>query len=416
MTDINNKVSTQRYPRLSKFFQHWKGHNHPSSAITPSSLYLACQTNDLARVKSCLKTMKYEEINYQYPPLNETALHVATRNQHKEIIQMLLSYDVRRSISNVDGQQAYELAETKEIEDLFKRPQSFRFIFQHKPNNDTASSDQPTIKCKICSLVNDISFYEWELTDQNAAEKSLRFRHEFKSSTSMSRKDLKKKLNTIRKGYGNTRLRDSFSTNNTKVFNLFQCALVKQEPDYIIAAYTTSQELSKLLNKDMARNIIHDLKNGCSQFSCDCLYSTEDGTKAIISILFRYEKYQKLSFIGKIYRGIVLPKNTLDHYKVGSCIITTTLLSTSTDPDVAQVYADEDISDLDKQSYFCIYEITDDNSTAIDISNLSEFKSEAEILILPYSAFLITQIEQEEERTLIYLKQQCFTDILNTNS
>ncbi|UJR18917.1 hypothetical protein I4U23_022045 [Adineta vaga] len=330
--------------------------------------------------------MNFEEINYQYPPMNETALHVATRNQHKEIIQMLLAYGARRSLINADGHQPYEFAETKEIEDLFQRPQSNRFIFILK-SNDTIVADQPRIKCKICSLVNDINFYEWELIDQNATEKSLRFRHELELFTPMSRNDLKRKLHTIKKGYINTRLRDSSLEINTKVLNNLESALHEEEPDYIITAYTICQNFSRLLNKDMARNIIHDLNNGCSQFSCDCLYSTEDGTKAIMSILFRYDKYRKLSFIGKTYRGIVLSRHLLDHYKVDSCIMTTTFLSTSTDPNVAKMFSyGEEISDLDKHSYFCIYEITNDKSTAIDISNISEFKYEAEILILPYSS------------------------------
>ena len=36
--------------------------------------------------------MQLEEINYQHPPNNETALHVATRKQHKEMIEILLQY------------------------------------------------------------------------------------------------------------------------------------------------------------------------------------------------------------------------------------------------------------------------------------------------------------------------------------
>ncbi|CAF1174437.1 unnamed protein product [Adineta ricciae] len=306
----NSSDERQKCCRLSRFLPQY----FRSLPSKPPLLYLACLMNDVPRVKSCLETVEYEEINYQHLPNNDTALHVATRNQHKEIIQMLLFHGARRSLSNIDSQQAYELAETKEIKDLFQRPSSNRFVFVPESGGRVLEG-QWKVKCKVCSLVDDTTLYEWELIDQDAAEKSLRFRHELKSSTPMDEKDLKRKLHTIKKGYINTRLHDMLSENMTKVHNYLQCALRQQDPDYIIAAYTLCQKFSKLLNEDMARNIIHDLKNGCSQFSCDCLYSTEDGTRAIISILLRYERYQKRSFIGRSYRGIVLPRNVLDHYK-----------------------------------------------------------------------------------------------------
>ena len=412
----NDEIGLKPSSRLSKLSRYWKGRPLHSPTTTPSSLYLACQNNDLTLVESCLKEMKYEQIDYQHPPNNETALHIATQNQHKEMIQILLKYGARRSVTNADGQQAYELAKTKEIKDLFKRPQSFRFMFLHKLCKTIPSLDQQNkIKCKTCSLVNDDVFYEWELVDRNAALKSSRFRQEFKSSAPMNKKHLKQKLYSIKNGYIDTRLRDISTINNARVSDYFHRALLEEEPSYIISAYTICQQFSEVLNQDMARNVIHDLTNGCSKFSCDCLYSTEDGTKSIISIFLRHQKFQELSFIGKTYRGIVIPKHVLGHYKVDSCIITTTFLSTSKDLDVAQMFCNNQGSNEAKHSFFCTFEILDNNRSAIDISTVSEFKQEQEVLILPYSAFLITKIEQGEEITNIYLKQQRLTDIFISN-
>jgi hypothetical protein len=165
----------------------------------------------------------------------------------------------------------------------------------------------------------------------------------------------------------------------------------------------------------MARNVIHDLKNGCSKFSCGCLYSTEDGTKSIANILLHHSKFQKLSFKGEVYRGIVVPKNSLDHYKVGSCIITTTFLSTSKNRAVAQIFCDKGMPNAATHSFFCIYQIISDNRTALDISKISEFEDEDEVLILPYSAFLIINIEEGQETTNIYLKEQCLTNMFGNN-
>ncbi|CAF2630873.1 unnamed protein product [Rotaria sp. Silwood2] len=405
-TISNDEIGLQTQLRQSKLFQHHRGNPFHSAIPVSSPLYLACQNNDLALVESCLKKMKPEEIDFQYPPNNETALHVATRNQHKEIIRTLLFYGAQRSLRNAHDQQAYQLAETDEIKDLFKRQKSSRFAFLHSRCKTTTLS-QSKIKCESCSLVNDNTFYEWELVDRNASQKALRFRHELKPSTSMKEKELKQRLYSIKKGYINARLQDVSAVDGARICNYFKRALLQQDPYYIITAYTICQNFSELLNKDMARNVIHDLKNGCSKFSCDCLYSTEDGTKSITNILLHHPKFQKVSFKGEVYRGIVVPKNTLDHYKVGSYIITTTFLSTSKDPAVAQAFCDKGSANPTMHSFFCIYEILNDNRSGLDISKISEFEDENEVLILPYSAFLITKIEEGPETTNIYLKEHC---------
>jgi hypothetical protein len=232
----------------------------------------------------------------------------------------------------------------------------------------------------------------------------------------MNEKDFKQKLYSIQKGYINTRLENICTIDAARIHDYFNRALLQQEPQYIVTAYTVCQNFSELLNTDMARNVIHDLKNGCSKFSCDCLYSTEDGTKSITNILLHHPKFEKFCFKGKVYRGIVVPKNALDHYNVGSCIITTTLLSTSKDPAVARTFCEKGISNSSKHSFFCIYEILNDDRTALDISTISEFEDEDEVLILPYSAFLITKIEEEQDATNIHLKEQCLTHMFGNDS
>ncbi len=199
----NDKIRLQTQSRLLKLFQHHEDDCSHSTTTESSPLYLACQSNDLARIESCLKKMKRKEIDCQFPPNNETALHVATRNQNKEIIQILLLYGAQRSLRNADGKQAYELAEIQEIKDLFKRSKSSRFAFLHSFYKTTTLS-QHKIKCESCSLVNDNTFYEWELFDLNASQKSLRFRRKLKPFTSMNEKSLKEKLYSIKKGYINT--------------------------------------------------------------------------------------------------------------------------------------------------------------------------------------------------------------------
>jgi hypothetical protein len=301
--------------------------------------------------------MKLEEINYQHPPNNETALHVATRKQHKEIIEILLRHGAQPSLRNIEGQQAHELAETEEIKNLFKRPKSSRFAFLF-----------------------------W-----------------------------KNKLYLLKKGYLIAHLQDLPTVDGALIHDCLKRALLELNPNYLVTAYSSYQNFSTLLNIDMARNIIHDLKNGCSPFSCQCLYSTGDFTKSISHIFLHHPNFQKLGFKGEVHRGIVMPKHKLDHYKVDSCIITTTFISTSKKPAVAEAFGDKSVPNLATHSFFCTYNIVNDGRTAIDISNLSKHPEEEEVLILPYSSFRITKIEEKHERTNIYLEEQCLADIVDRN-
>ncbi|CAF4391408.1 unnamed protein product [Rotaria socialis] len=410
----NDEVCSSTRLWLRKLFHRRSYDRHYCTFVTPSPLYLACQNNDLAGVESCLKKMKLEEINYQHPPNNETALHVATRKQHKEMIEILLQYGVQPSLRNIEGQCAYELAETEKIKDLFKRPESSRFAFLHSCYNITPLS-QDKLSCKSCLLVNNNTMYEWELVDRNATQKAVIFRRELKAYSSMGAKFWKKKLYSLNKGYFTAHSQDISPVDGAVIQNCFKQALLEQNPNYLVIAYTSCQKFSNSLNIDMARNVMHALNNGCSQFSCQCLYSTQDGTKSISSIFLHHPNFQKLDFKGEVYRGIVMPKHKFSHCKVGSSIITTTFLSTSKDRLVAQGFGDKCVLNSAMHSFFCTYMIINDSRTAIDISKLSTHPEEDEVLILPYSPFLITKIEEKEEITNIYLKEQCSADIFGKN-
>lgn len=68
----------------------------------------------------------------------------------------------------------------------------------------------------------------------------------------------------------------------------------------------------------------------------------------------------------------------------------TSFLSTSKDRQVAEFF----VREADKVSVLCIYEIHNKNKrrTALDISRISNFNSEREVLILPLSAFRVKSV------------------------
>lgn len=267
-------------------------------------------------------------------------------------------------------------------------------------NTDTLT----TTKCESCDLFDERDLFNWELVDSNVLQTALNFREELYSWN--NDKELKKKIYTINKGYLTLRL--DYLEDKTvvdRIRNLFKKAMEECNPDCIVQAYSENQAFSKLLNKDMARIVLHDINKGCSKFSCDTLYTTQDGTKSITSILFYHPKF--IAYQGIVYRGMFL-QSELAHIQVNRCIMTTTFLSTSKSPDVADVFAGYSRSEqkfdredeADVVSIYCTFIIKNinENRRALDISSISSRPHEEEVLLLPYSIFLITKRETMELR------------------
>jgi hypothetical protein len=128
--------------------------------------------------------------------------------------------------------------------------------------------------------------------------------------------------------------------------------------------------------------------------NCPILAQTQEYTEAFTKILFHPKLEIFLVRKGTVYRGMSLTnKKLVDNYTEGATIITTTLLSTSTDPEVAEFFLAS--APEDAISVFCIYNINNTNRrTALDLSNVSVYRNEKEILILRYVPFTIKSVER----------------------
>ncbi|CAF2995462.1 unnamed protein product [Rotaria sp. Silwood2] len=307
-----------------------------------------------------------------------------------------LQFDGSYFVKNLDDKLLCDLTRRDEIRQLLKHPES---NIRHTFSRNTfilRSPIESNIKCKTCSLINDQSVYQWELIDHHASQKYLKLREELKPRS--IKRLLKNKTYSINKGYISARLRHLSSFEYIQ--NSFKKAGDEDNPFYILYAYTMCRNFSTILNNDLARIIIHNLTNSCSRFCCDCLYSTEDGTKSIVTILLYHPQFEHLNFVGDVYRGFVIKKWRLSHYTEGSCIITTTFLSTSKNRKIAEFFSGQDDTSLhtDDISILCIYKINNKDRTALYIAEYSKFQEEEEVLILPYSSFKIMKIVINNEQ------------------
>jgi hypothetical protein len=181
-----------------------------------------------------------------------------------------------------------------------------------------------------------------------------------------------------------------------KIRDYFKQAHEQDNPLAIVRAYTCSQDLSRRLNKHSAVNTYHALKFYCTLLNCPILAQTQEYTEAFTKILFHPKLEQYLVRKGTVYRGIILEDRKLvDNYNEGATIITTTFLSTSMDPEVANLFSDTGAENA--ISVFCIYNINNTNRcTALDLKNLSVYRNEKEILILRYVPFTIKFVERTD--------------------
>ncbi len=250
---------------------------------------------------------------------------------------------------------------------------------------------------------NRIEWPEWHLNiDENGnpikiaekfhpdSKKCHRCSKRLKSSPSMV-----DKINTIEETFL------EFMSTNDEIWNKFRDSLKQacedDSPKPIIRAYTSTQLLSERLNKHLAANTYHALRRYCTLLNCPILAQTQEYTEAITSILFHPKLKDFLVHERTVYRGAVLKdKKLVANYKKGATIITTTFLSTSTNPQVADAFsADPPENEI---SIFCQYNISNKHrQTALDVRKISEFGHEEEILILPYVPFTIKSVERTDD-------------------
>ncbi|CAF1506070.1 unnamed protein product [Didymodactylos carnosus] len=106
------------------------------------------------------------------------------------------------------------------------------------------------------------------------------------------------------------------------------------------------------------------------------------------------------------YRGMLMTRDDLIKYNVGSQIMNVSFSSTSENKQVARTFAGENTMDALRQtpdrkaihlSAVCAYH-TKHSRTALQLESISEMADEEEILILPFSAFEIVGVNQYNGR------------------
>ena len=330
--------------------------------MSVSRLYTACHDGDVKTVEQLLPTLTLKEIDRIEPTVKSTCLHAACYYNHPQIVKLLLDYGASRKIKNKYGNTPSEEAQTKEVKLLFNRP------FDDAQKRFLGEIPVEAIEY-TCT---EYGIYGWRYKER------------------MINKDISKAIDGI---MADKRFEDAVSTN--KIVNLLAEARENQDPELLVQSYSAGTGFCHVLNQILA---------------VDPIIETESNTKtdlySFVGVFLRHATLTKYRYIGICYRGMKLSQEDFDkNYQCGQTILIKPFISTSKCRNIAEDFATRTSISSRPLSVLCIITIPDhtrsyDDHVALDISSISDYPDEQEVLILPYTSLQIQRINHLSSRLI----------------
>ena len=338
----------------------------PNTMSESDEFYLACLNGDVEKVKEYLPNITSADIQRIHELDGNTALHAAASKDHVEIVGLLLEKNPILTTLNKNGKTAYEVATDVKVKSLLTM----------------SRNDSKEYFIGDCSV-------DWMCVDKNRDQdilmKALIYRHKVKAF-SVSARDImtnyieielrKYKLDTIREIYNK--------------------AEDPNGPEWVVRAYTDPCEFYKILNQQLALTPI----DGALAKSLRNLTSTdwEDWTRyrigvgLIVHIIAYHPKLDQYTYIGETYRGLVMTEKDEKTYVRDSIVMNKSFSSSSKLREATDGFLYSDRDEQQTQIHaLCIYNIKN-KRTGIYIKTLSQLPNEEEVLIMPYSAFRVVDV------------------------
>ncbi|CAF0843716.1 unnamed protein product [Adineta steineri] len=339
------------------------------AASNVSELYLACRNGDIESVERQLRNTPLESLS-RLEPNGSTCLHAASYYGHKEIVRRLLERGAYRRVINRYGCTPLDEAKTKEIAELFPRS---------------------TEAAKERFSDNPIQQPEWQFENDHA-EAFARATH----WGCIKDRGIKKTVKKIRAA---NVLVNNGEPSYQIVQNYFDEAVKTGNPIFLLRAYTTESQFYKRLNREMAtgnrREVYEKL---CGKW-----------TGHYTGIIVRNPVFEPYRFSGQTYRGMTITPSDYAQYKIGIALTNKSFQSTSKSWKIAKGFAYPSNPRPGTFPVILIFTITDRRS-ALSIDQLSDYQNEEEVLIVPGTLFIVTNINQDEIPYEIEVRQLEWTD------
>lgn len=286
-----------------------------------------------------------------------TALHAASSEGHEKIVKLLLAKGACPSTPTKHNLTPLDLAKTDQIKQL------------------------------ICHHINKTRFVgnsvEWVIANSDADIQV----HQYSNKLRLYGEDphLDRLITYIKQNYIAKDLRH---IEDVKIIHLnFNKAIHEQDPVHLLKAYIAETDFYSALNARLA------------QIQLDNLTDNENLSLAYyVGILAHHPQFKTLSFIGSVFRGLIISTGELEQHTIGTRILTKIFSSASKRRDIVTTFLDNSHPQGDQLTVMCTYEIQNQR-TAFDIHYISLFQHEEEVLLLPYAAFKIIDIQIDKNKS-----------------
>ncbi|CAF1526861.1 unnamed protein product [Didymodactylos carnosus] len=334
--------------------------------------YQAYFKNDIINVKKWLVSMNIDDLNTVGLDGN-TALHIASRQGHFKIVLLLLEHHVSRSIRNDEEQTAEHVALTDSIRELLN-------------SSIRPFSNLDTTETHFVATSPDMEGIQWIDIYSNAHRIVHENRNEMKCW--LTKVPFINLLDELDRGYIE---KISFSSvaNRDTIKAHMQKAITDHSPLPLVTAYTESTRFFSTINHDLAK-LGSDFRFECSLALRRFGYRDDEapqgmGQHIFVAILIYHSDLQPYYYAGITFRGMNITPNDVSLYALGKIVMTRSLLSTSKEREVAEIYLDSTGRER-TVPVICIYKVSNPQSS-LNITQLSKFQYEKEVLILPFIFF-----------------------------
>lgn len=390
-----------------------------------SEFYFACRNGDIDKVKRMLPTIPYNQLNH-LEANGSTPLHAATYYGHLEIVRLLLhEYGCIRHLRNRYGSTAYEEAQTDEMREFYHRP-----LNSNRFNDDSMSTEQ---LFEVFSSLKEKPVME-DNDDEDVTQPDRHFLIGFETS-----EEVKAQLNGLQgvKAFLQSRVGRHILAGAMKLKLCKDAVYGDEELLYVSSEKFRQDIVQTILDKHVTPN------HPEYQYCCYLLKEyVQRGTIEPLLKLYTLETpfYQQLSILssplgflfhihlpelkpryyqGYSYRGVRLSRQDLNEYRWAlknkdRALSSMTFASTSISKSVAERFATKPSTSLDKLNVLFVFYFPQPCDTAINLgripeyqlSCISNYENEQEVLVGPRTFFKVTAMEQDtfNERYTIHLE------------
>lgn len=330
-----------------------------------SNLYSASRGGDLAEAERLVPKLSPRDLN-KLEPNGSSALHAACSNGYREIARLLLDYGASRQLKDSEGKTPKQLATKDDIVKLFDRPEE-------------AVNERYGIYSN--------SRIEW-LLDNDYAEELRRAL----MSRGLKDRGVKKTVQKIEKA-GIIEADESRENKLTRFY--LNEASEKNDPTLLLKVYTIQGPFFTNFNYFMAegnkRKMFKKLRHKWSGY--------------YTGLIMKNPALERFRFPGRTYRGMLLSEKDLQQYKLNTALTNKAFQSTSKSRIVASNFAHKQRRPNLGEVPAIIHYTFINSSSALDISSISEYPDEEEVLMLPGTCFRVAQINRNNIEFEIYLQE-----------